>query len=448
MGIGDIQSSLVWVTLPFHLLLVQHSKLILLERFLMFCGQGCQREFWEATMERESSKEWTVDDINLYLASQLVMGLTPEPSIEDYFKHDERGIFGSLWMQETFSRDKWTNMNQNIHFEPKLCMSQLRSNIQGAWNLGQVLVVDEMMRTFTGRWRHIQHIKGKPHDTGLKFYGMTDRSFYLWDFWLYQGEEFERQHSPTEIVLDFARNAIKDSYKCHIMVADSYYGSLQLAMKLNEMKLGCLLSCKSDRPAFLFSNYLHNGLSKGEWSYVNNRHFSAITYFDKARVNLISNVFKINKTVSSNVGNKKLPAGIYWYRNWLGGLDHFDRWLHLYLHHHRNFKWTQVLLSTLLKIAVNNTNIIANSLGIEADLKSTTLEVIDWLKGSYSVRKDSQRPPHQRKKVGYGHFPSEVAKPSDCVYCKSKQRRSKTTFICLICKVHLHPKCWVEYHEG
>ncbi len=116
-------------------------------------------------MEREPSKKWQLDDINLYLASLLVMGLTPEPSIEDYFKHDERGIFGSLWMQQSFSRDKWKEMNQHIHFNPNLCMSQLRLNIKGPWNLGQVLVVDEMMRTFTGRWKYIQHVKGKPHDT-------------------------------------------------------------------------------------------------------------------------------------------------------------------------------------------------------------------------------------------------------------------------------------------
>lgn len=164
-------------------------------------------------------------------------------------------------------------------------------------------------------------------------------------------------------------------------------------------------------------------------------------------MNLISNVFKASRTVSSNNGSKKLPAGIYWYRKWLGGLDHFDRWIHLYLQHHQSLKWTQVLLTTLLKIAVNNTNIIANHLGIQTDLKETTLEVIDWLTNSHSVRKDSNRPSYQRKKTGWGHFPSEVENPSDCTYCKKKEQRSKTSFICLICKVHLHPKCWVEYHE-
>ena len=49
-------------------------------------------------------------------------------------------------------------------------------------------------------------------------------------------------------------------------MADSYYGNLKLAQKLHNLKYGCLLSCKSDRLSFLFSEYLHNGLIKGEFS--------------------------------------------------------------------------------------------------------------------------------------------------------------------------------------
>jgi hypothetical protein len=326
-------------------------------------------------------------------------------------------------------------------------MAQLRQNAQTAWNLGQVLVVDEMMRTFTGKWRHIQHVKGKPHDTGLKFYGMTDDSSYLWDFWLFQGAESERKHTPTDIVIDFAKNAIKDYAKTHIVVVDSYYGSLKLALELQKLNLGFLMSCKSDRPAFLFSHYLHQGLNKGEFASVQNRQFSAMTFYDKAKVNLLSNVINTNKTINNSSNSKSLPLGIYWYRKWLGGLDHFDRWLHLYLMQHRSMKWTQVLLSTLLKIAVNNTHILAINMGFQTDLKQTTLDIIDHLKNSYSVREEAKRPAYQRRKSGWGHFPTEIEKSKDCAQCISMERRSKTTFKCPICEVPLHPKCWKEYHE-
>lgn len=269
----------------------------------------------EETLKREPDKQWTLEDINLYLSSILVMGLTSEPSIEDYFQQDSRGIFGSRWMQETFTKAKWSEMNMHIHYDTNVCMQQLRTNSQGAWNLQQILVVDEMIRTLTGRWKYIQHIRDKPHNTGLKWYGLTDTSFYLWDFWLYQGEESEREHSPTAIVVDFVQNAIKEHYKPHIVVADSYYGSLNLAETLHNMKIGCLLSCKSDRPSFLFSNTLHNEIdTKGDFASIHNRQFSAMTYLDKAKVNLVSNILNMNKSIASSDNSKTLPLGIYWYR--------------------------------------------------------------------------------------------------------------------------------------
>lgn len=58
------------------------------------------------------------------------MGLTPEPSIEDYFQQDSRGIFGSRWMQETFTKAKWSEMNMHIHYDTNVCMQQLRTNSQ------------------------------------------------------------------------------------------------------------------------------------------------------------------------------------------------------------------------------------------------------------------------------------------------------------------------------
>jgi hypothetical protein len=91
-----------------------------------------------------------------------------------------------------------------------------------------------MIFPFTRRWKYIQFIRGKPHN-GLKFYCLVDSSFYLWDFWLYKGEDSERSSSPTNIVIDFAKIAIQQqTNKPHIIVANSYYGSLQL----HQLKLG------------------------------------------------------------------------------------------------------------------------------------------------------------------------------------------------------------------
>lgn len=101
----------------------------------------------------------------------------------------------------------------------------------------------------------------------------------------------------------------------YIIIADSYYSSLELAEKLHKLKLGVLLSCRGDRPNWLFSNYLHTNLEKKNWNYVCNSKFSAITYYDKAKVNLITNLFKGDKLISNSDDTKRLPLSIYWYCN-------------------------------------------------------------------------------------------------------------------------------------
>ena len=67
------------------------------------------------------------------------------------------------------------------------------------------------------------------------------------------------------------------------------------------------------------------------------------------------------KTMKSESTSKTLPAALYYYRKWLGALDHHDRQLHAYYPTHRNIKWHNAFLLSLLKIAVNNTWIINNN---------------------------------------------------------------------------------------
>jgi len=140
-----------------------------------------------------------------------------------------------------------------------------------------------------------------------------------------------------------------------------------------------------------------------------------MTYYDKAKVNLLTNVMNFNKTILNPQTRTLLPLGICWYRKWLGGLDHFDRWLHLYLLRHRNIKWTQALLSTLLKIAVNDTHIIASYLDIENTYKQTVLELIDHLAGSHTLR---DRPVQSQNQV-FAHWPVKITTSKDCTQCLS-----------------------------
>ena len=171
-------------------------------------------------------------------------------------------------------------------------IEQLNINVKSCWNLNQTVVIDEMMVPFHGRWTYKQHVKGKPHNTGaswwkillitlsgLKLYCLADSDYYLWDFWLYQGKDSTREHSPRIIVKEFADQIDKyHPQKPFIFVADSYYGSLEAAYDLYYRKFGCLFSCKANMPSRLFSQHLHETLAKSDWKEIHNREMSAITF--------------------------------------------------------------------------------------------------------------------------------------------------------------------------
>lgn len=119
------------------------------------------------TGARESTLQCDKKTIDLFLASILVTGLSPSPEIEFYFKQDSTGIFGNKWMQDHFTAKKWHELNSHIHLDPLYLCDILRENYQKIYSPQQILVVDEMMMPFQGRWKSIQHVRGKPHNTGL-----------------------------------------------------------------------------------------------------------------------------------------------------------------------------------------------------------------------------------------------------------------------------------------
>lgn len=276
---------------------------------------------------------------------------------------------------------------------------------------------------------------------------MADSSNFIIDFWYYTGEETQRSNKPTNIVLDFV-NPLQEKFpnRPFIIVTDSFYSSLKLAEELHSKKLGLLLSCRSDQPSFLFAKYLHVGLKKGETAYVFNKKFNAISYYDKAKLNLITNLFQGHKMLWNSNKSKQLPTSVYWYRKWLGPIDHADRQLHLYLPQHRNIKWTQALFRGLLKVAVNNCFIIAQQLEFVDSLLETELLLIDYMSNDHTLRQNVLKPVYMQKTTGTNHWPKKKAKSRDCAACLLKSKRSRTPYVCLTCGIHLHPDCFELYH--
>ena len=82
-------------------------------------------------MEKTSKRlNVSLSVLNLYLAALLVIKLTLKPSFDNYFNRDTDGIFGSVWMQQHFTRHKWDEFYAHTHLNPDKLTEQLNKNIK------------------------------------------------------------------------------------------------------------------------------------------------------------------------------------------------------------------------------------------------------------------------------------------------------------------------------
>lgn len=267
-----------------------------------------------------------VEGLNLFLGSLLVTGLVPEPTVNHYFTDDLRGIFRNKWMGQQWTRDKWHRFHSNIHVKHQECIQLLRTNIQANWNPSQILVVDEMILPFEGRWAYRQFVRGKPHNTGLKVYTLVDQAGVLFDFWLYEGPDSEDRYfrNDQSIVLGFlemieANQNPDEEFAKHIFIGDSYFGDISTVRALHNRGYGGLFTT-GDKKASNIWNHLQFRPKKHAWRTLNTDDIVCCTYFDKAKVNLVSNLASaLKERLDKN--RRSVPNILQLYRERMGAGD-------------------------------------------------------------------------------------------------------------------------------
>ena len=86
-----------------------------------------------------------------------------------------------------------------------------------------------------------------------------------------------------------------------------------------------LITIFQNQPFQLFSQHLYTMVAKFEWKEIHNRKVSATPFWDKAKVNIFTNLMNGGKSMKSNLKVKVLPAALYYYRKWLDSVNYHDR---------------------------------------------------------------------------------------------------------------------------
>jgi len=267
-------------------------------------------------------------------------------------------MYGNQAIKDLISRDKFWLILKVLHWNVDKVLEILNSQFQKYWKLGCCVAIDEGLIRFKGRYQYRQHLPNKPAGTGIKLYGLADKLGFLYSLWIYQGPYHGEETKPHNIVINFSKLLTESN----VIYVDCYYGSLLLAQELDKNNLKFVLCCKSDRPSVLFSKKLHCQLKKGSWNYgLWEDKLLAISFWDSAKCNFISNCF--------SVSNTEKPSLIEKYNIYKGGLDTADAYWNKYLVGFRHYKWTRAVVFALIKIALVNSYLIYKSLNPEEEKK-------------------------------------------------------------------------------
>lgn len=442
--------------------------------------------------EKQVSISISIEDIFKYLLCTLAMGLNQQPEIHCYWNRESTnsGLFGNSFIQSLMSRNLWVQVHRWIYYPVDKILSHLNKSFKRFYNPSDFVAIDEILLLFKGRFSGRQHIRGKPHSTGLKFFALADKNGYLFSFWLYKGAnknshspnvqsrssttssernstsedgtiEVEadeviirsidaavRSASPVEVVMDFARelHSLFPNRK-FIFYADSYFGSYKLAQQLQSLGMYFNLCCQPNHPSELFSQFLHKQLRKGDFNYILNEKekILALSFYDSKICNFISNyasVLPLNSVDRPNTSND--------YNQHMNSVDVFDSGLNRYMYRHKKRKWTKCLLLNLFKMAVVNAWTIFKL----RSPRTTQKNFIQMLLKPYSKNLGSpssflvprQRIVHSKKEKRHNILKAE--KHDRCLFCKlGGQKATSTVYKCSICNVFLHPACFQLYHE-
>ncbi|KAG2374785.1 hypothetical protein C9374_010529 [Naegleria lovaniensis] len=308
----------------------------------------------------------TVSDLYLYLATVIAIMLAPQPELTDYFSTSV--FFGNEFIKSIWSgRDHFLSVHRSVRVNPHYFTRVFNQISLIIWKPFPNVTVDETLIQFTGRFKFKQHIKGKPEDTGIKFYMMADDLWFVIRLWPYTG------HQPQVhiLVMDFVSFLPSHEYN---ICTDSYFGHHKTALLLNYHKFRFTMICPKNRLEEECKNLLSRyTLSKGEWIGVTNGDYVAIHYKDKKQITFLSNMVTLKKSKNKKKGAPKVKE---LYEKKHVNVDVADRYAHMYPGCHRVNKWTQAAWMGIFRIVLANSWIFyKKAKNTDIDYKSFLMRV-------------------------------------------------------------------------
>lgn len=443
---------------------------------------------WFGQNTTDNWKQLKEEELCLFLVGMMFCGIVVLPKWRDYFRKDD---FGQPFLSSLFSKKRWMELLRTVHFEKlenensedplwrvrRLC-DLMDTKFQSAWNIGEVLVIDEGMIPYYGRTRLRQYVPRKPNSNGIKYWAIVDNFGFLYSFSIYTGKKSMKGESQQvalgmKVILLFERKIPTGNY---IFVADNFFWNEYLFDHMSERGRRALTTVRCDRSDVMKGLVCkHEKWEKGmvEWvkkdgppskflvGMKESIPIVAFTWKDSSQVgyycNFIPpsnpdvNVILRNRWQSGITRTRQIPPISAFYRKYYHAVDVLNNAQVAYSPEHRTTRWTFAVFHALLKMACVNAwrmyRFINHSKDTQKEFIEKLLKEIRDLYFPPIENLSAISTSHSKSQLGVSlHIPKQQQMALPCYYCNLLKRKSYTPFICLGCATFLHPRCFYEFH--
>ena len=139
----------------------------------------------------------TKPELLKYLCIIIAMGLSPRPSVSDYWS--DEGYLDNGWLRDLFTLTRFAAIHSSIPHcgapdaagvqKVQPFVAQMVKNFQANYHPYEAVSIDEMVIGWKGRFKHKTSNANKPKKHHIRMYGLCDRATgYAYDTWCYFGD--------------------------------------------------------------------------------------------------------------------------------------------------------------------------------------------------------------------------------------------------------------------
>ena len=408
----------------------------------------------------------TLNEIKVFLAINILMGVVRRPSYRDYWSSNPQLRDSFIASLMPVNRFGWflTNLHLNNNvLQPKSgepnydklyklrpLLETLSRTYREYYNPGQYQSVDESMIKFKGRSSIKQYMPQKPIKRGYKVWVRADETGFVCQFQIYTGkiENTRELNLGKRVVEDLTKELVGGNHKVFF---DNFFTSVDLMIALKQKNIYGCGTVRRGRVGLPKEEKADSKMKRGEFeSRTSYAGVSWLKWKDRKCIQFLSNFH--DPSVVSTVSRKEktgtvceitCPQLVKDYNKHMGYVDKADMLKSLYEIDRKCRKWWHRIFWHFCDVTVTNAYILYSirSEGAKLSLKNFRLAVVDGLVGatlpSPRGRKTLPKPvsyfkpsvPYEKRFDKVAHMPVRGSSRR-CAQCSTKAQPHRSKWAC------------------